>query len=206
MPLPHLTLNAEEGAPAEAAALFERAHQKFGPAPLPRALVRMGHSPALFRDAMLNLEKVVGEKGVLTRTERLLVALGVAANFGAEDLAHWFDGLAADAGVPAQERRAAIEVATACRVYNHYFKSRTLLDAGPLHDFQVQLRSSPFVQPGMDKRLAETLCVAVSVANGCKSCTTGHVATASQAGATPAQIDDAIRLQAVIAGLAPLDG
>ncbi|MFZ5476894.1 MAG: carboxymuconolactone decarboxylase family protein [Myxococcota bacterium] len=206
MNVPHLPLAAEEGAPEEAAALFARFHQKFGPAPLPRCLVAAGSSPTIFRDAMLNLEKVAGPSGALPQAERLTLGVGVAVALGARSLAAWLDAQAQALGVPDAVRKAAVEVAVACRTYNHFYKSRSLLDAGPLADTQVQLRATPFVQSALEKRLVETLCVAVSVAMGCKSCTTGHVATATQHGATVAQLDEAIRLQAVIAGLASLDG
>lgn len=201
----HLPLHAEADAPAEIRALYERAHQKFGPTPLPGALLALGASTALFRDALLNLDRVIGEKGEAPRDERLTIAVGLAVAIGARGLAAWLDALAAAAGVPESRRKAAVEVAIACGTYNGYYRSRSLTDAGPLHDHAVQLRVTPLVQSVLDKRVIETLCVGVSVANGCKSCATGHVTTAVAAGATLAQIDDVLRLGAVLAGLAPLD-
>jgi AhpD family alkylhydroperoxidase len=204
--LPHLPLSAEEGAPEEASALYARFHQKFGPAPLPVCLVSAGSSTAIFRDAMLNLEKVAGPTGTLSQGERTTLGVGIASALGAKSLAAWFDAQAQAHAVPDAVRKAAVEVAIACRTYNHFYKSRTLLDAGPLADTQVALRATPFVQSALEKRLVEILCVAISVAMGCKSCTTGHVATATEHGATVQQLDEAIRLQAVISGLVPLDG
>lgn len=201
MAFPHLPLQTEADAPEEAAALFARAHQKFGDAPLPAALVAMGSSPVLFRDALLNLEKVIGETGQLPRGERLTLAVGLCAGIGAGALAGWFDGLADAAGVPAQLRKGAIEAAVTCRAYNGYFRAHSLIDDAALGAIDVQLRASPFLQSPLSKKLLETLCVAVSVANGCKSCATAHLATALSHGATRPQIDEAIRLQAVIVSL-----
>ncbi len=205
MTYPHLSTGTEADAPEEAAALYIRAHQKFGAAPLPLALVAMGASPVLFRDAMLNLEKVIGEIGQSPRGERLTLAVGLAAGVGAPSLAAWFDALADGAGVPALLRKGAVEAAITCRAYNGYFRAHSLIDDAELGAIDVQLRASPFQQSPLTKRLLETLCVAVSVANGCKSCASAHVATALTHGATRPQIDEAIRLQAVIVSMAAFE-
>jgi AhpD family alkylhydroperoxidase len=206
MSYPHLVLVREDGAPDEASALFARAHQKFGPSRLPGALVALGSSPALFRDAMLNLERVLGEKGELSRADRLTMGVGIATALGAPSLAAWIDAMAEGAGVPPERRKAAVEVAMTCLTYNAYYRSRSMLEEGPITAFEPQLRASPFVQSALEKRLVEVLTVAVSIAGNCRSCANGHAATALQLGATPTQIDEVIRLQAVLAGLAPLDG
>jgi AhpD family alkylhydroperoxidase len=205
MSFPHLHPLPEDEAPAEVAALYARAHQKFGPTPLPRPLRALGNSPALFRDALLNLERVIGEKGEAPRSERLTIAVGVAVSLGAPSMSRWLDALAEGAGVLPVHRKAAAEVAIACRTYNAYFRARSMMEAGPLHEFQVQLRATPLVQSALDRRVSETLCIAVSVANGCKTCTAGHIATALSAGATHGHVDDVIRLGAVLTGLAPFD-
>lgn len=200
--LVHLAVSAEEGAPPEAAALFARAHQKFGPAPLPRALVASARSPVLFRDAMLNLERFLSPKGDLGREEALLVGVAMAAGLGAATLARWFDALAQEAGVQEAARRGAVEVAIACRTVNAWYRAGVAmkLPGGP-----PGLRATPMVQPALPKRTAELVSVAMSVAMACATCTAAHIEAAGKAGASTPQVEEVVRLQAVIVGLVPLD-
>ncbi|MDP2313344.1 MAG: carboxymuconolactone decarboxylase family protein [Pseudomonadota bacterium] len=206
MSLPHLPRVDEAHATGDTAALYERAHHKLGAGPLPAALRNLVGSPVLFRDMMLNLERVVTERPPLGRNERVLIGLGTAAAADAPDLARWLDGLAASFGVLDISRRAAVEVALACRTVNAYYRAKTLLDLpGTGMDPHANLRASPLMTGHLPKATVELLCTAVSVHLLCKSCTTAHARAALDAGATQPQIEEAIRIQAVIVGLVPLE-
>ena len=61
MLLPHLPLHEDADVPEAIALLHARARQKLGREELPQALLRLGASPILFRDAMLNLELVTAD-------------------------------------------------------------------------------------------------------------------------------------------------
>ncbi len=199
---PHLPVLEEEGAPPEAAALFARAHEKLGPAPLPAALRRLGSSPVLFRDAMLNLERTLGEQPPLSRHDRLLVALGVTSVAGTADLARWLDTLAEQHDVSVEDRRAAIDVAVACCTLNAYYRVLSLAEGVYQADPQARVRASPLVQTRLPRATAEIISTAVSVAMSCKSCVGAHGKSALAAGATSAHLDEAVRIQAVLVGLA----
>lgn len=205
MSLPFFPVLSEADAPEEARALFTRFHEKFGPAPIPTALLRAGNSPAIFRDALMNLEKVVGEKGEIPRAERITMALGIAAAIQAPSLATWLDALAAAAGVPDAKRKAAIEAAITCRTYNAYYRSKSLFKDEKLEPIQVNLRATPFAQSALEKKWVELTSFAVSVAMGCASCTAAHAGTSRQHGVTDGQLDEIVRAQAVLSGLAALD-
>jgi AhpD family alkylhydroperoxidase len=206
MSFPHLPALSEAPEAEEAVPLFARAHHKLGAAPLPLALRRLGASPTLFRDAMLNLERIIGGRPPLGRPDRLLVGIGVCAAIGADGLSTWYDTLAADAGIADTDRRAALEVAIACRTSNAYFRARALVDIPGITGFHAHLRATPLVASPLSKRVTELLCTAVSVAMACRSCATGHGKAAVEFGATLEEVDEAVRIQAVLVGLAPLDG
>lgn len=204
--LPHLPLHEGPGLTEEVAALHARARKKLGIEALPLALRNLGASPVLFRDAMLNLENAFGDRPPMERRDRLLVGLGVAAAAGAPDLAGWVDALAAAHEVPEADRRAAIEVALACRTLNAYYRAKGLLDLpGTGLDPHANLRASPLVGTQLGKRTLELVCTAVSVLTNCRSCVTAHARSALEAGATQGHLDEAIRIQAVLVGLVPLE-
>jgi AhpD family alkylhydroperoxidase len=205
--LPHLPRVDDADATEEVAALYTRARQKLGAATLPAALRSLAGSPVVFRDMMLNLERTLHERPPLARAERLLVGLGVAAAAGAPDLAHWLDGLAQAHGIPVTDRRSAIEVALVCRTLNAYYRAKSLMDVpGPGLDSHANLRATPLVSSPLAKSTVEMVCTAVSVLTNCRSCVTAHARSAIEAGATQPQLDEVVRVQAVVVGLAVLEG
>lgn len=203
MRTPHLPLYAEASAPDEVRALFPRAHEKLGPVGLPAALRRLGASPVLFRDAMLNLALVFGEAPPLPRVDRLLLGLAVAVALGDDDLAGWLDALAG--AEPPAVRRGVIEVAIACRTLNGYYRALALAEGGWEAERQARLRASPLAHPPVPRPLAELVCVAVSAAMSCRGCVVAHARAAREVGVAPAQLDEALRIQAVLVGLAGAD-
>ncbi len=206
MTLPHVGLLDETEVPDETAALYARARQKLGVEALPSALLRLGAFPILFRDAMLNLERVFADRPPMARRERLLIGLGVAASAGAADLAGWIDGIAGTLEVPEADRRATIEVALACSTLNAYYRAKGLLEMpGAGLDPQANLRASPLVGKQLGARTLELVCTAVSVQMNCRSCVTAHARSAMDAGAAQVDLDEAIRIQAVVVGLVPLE-
>lgn len=206
MDLPHLRRIEEADATEEVAALYTRARQKLGVQTLPAALRSLAGSPVVFRDMMLNLERTLHERPPLARAERLLVGLGTAAAAGAPDLAHWIDGVAAGQGLAEADRRSAIEVALACRTLNAYYRAKSLMDVpGPGLDSHANLRATPLVSSPLARSTMEMVCTAVSVLTICRSCVTAHARAAIEAGATQPQLDEVVRIQAVIVGLATLE-
>lgn len=206
MHLPHLPRIREADATDDVLALLTRAQQKLGTTILPVSLRSLAGSAVLFRDMMLNLERTLHERPPLSRRERLLVGLGVAATAGATDLANWIDGLAEVDNVPDIDRRSAMEVALACRTLNAYYRAKTLMDVpAPGLDSHANLRATPLVSSPLSKSTVELICTAVSVLTNCRSCVTAHAKSALEAGATQAQLDEVVRVQAVIVGLATLE-
>lgn len=198
---PHLPYIREADATGDTAALYKRAHDKLGPAALPEQLLRLGGSQVLFRDAMLNLEKAFAEAPPLLRADRLLVGIGVASAAGTPDLARWVDELAQAAEVPEESRRAAVEVGLACRTLNAYYRVVSLAEGAYPADVHAKLRASPMVGAKLPKSMIELISLGVSVAMACKSCVHAHARAALEAGLKPDQLDEAVRIQAVLVGL-----
>lgn len=158
------------------------------------------------RDATLNMARALdGETAVLSRGDRLLIGLGVAAaqaGAGRGSLAAWLELAATVAGKTAADCEAARAVAITCATYNGYYKFRALVESKDFDAFQPALRATPFVKSQLSKALVELMCVAISVQNGCSHCVHGHVQAAREAGASLAAVDEAVRAGAVVGALA----
>lgn len=183
-----------------------RVAERFGTAKPPAVMNKL---PAeVVRDTALNLSRALdGETAVLPRGERLLIALGVAAQKGGagqSGVAAWLAEAAQKAGRSAADVEATLAVALTCATYNGYYKFRALIEGHgkAFEAFQPALRATPFVKSSLPKSLVELICIAISVQNGCAHCVSGHIQAARQAGATDAAIDEAVRCGAVAGALA----
>lgn len=177
----------------------------------PLALQSLGQQAGeALRDATMNLMRVLapepGRDGGLKQADRVLVAAAVAQALKAPNLVQWFKTLGTTWGVSQDRLSAALAVTYTCTTYNGYYRFRSQLDSeAPFEAFRPELRATPFMRSALDKWLVELICVAVSSVNGCSHCVKGHVAATLENGGTHAQIDEAIRLEAVLAGLAPYE-
>jgi alkyl hydroperoxide reductase subunit D len=62
---------------------------------------------------------------------------------------------------------------------------------------------SVFLRPNVLTQFqVEMICTVVSVVNSCETCVKGHLAKVRELGATPEQIEEAVKVGALIAGFA----
>lgn len=180
--------------------LQTRLQERFGVA-LPQALTDALPGEVI-RDTLLNLSKALdGDATLLSKSDRLLLGFAVAAAAGGGLWAQWLQQAALAAGQTQETCEAARAVALTCATHNGYYKFRALLESNAHDAFSPGLRATPFVKSILSKTLVELMCIAISVQNGCTHCVQGHVQAAHQAGANAAQIDDVVRIGAVVGAL-----
>lgn len=177
----------------------QRLDDRFGAAgDLADVLVHVPHE--VLRDLQLNLFRSLdSETAILSKGDRLVIALAVASSAGAvPSLLRWVTNAARLAGKSPEELESARAVAFTAATYNDYYKFRAMMGGGLFDGFQPVLRATPFVKSTLSKQIVELISVAVSIQNGCTHCLQGHVQSATAAGASQTIIDETVRIGAVM--------
>jgi alkyl hydroperoxide reductase subunit D len=100
-----------------------------------------------------------------------------------------------------QAYHAALGAASIMGMNNVFYRTRGQLD-GAYDDLRPGLRMNIIGNPGVPKADFELWSLAVSAINGCGHCVTAHEATLREAGVERSAVFEAIRLAAIVAGVA----
>lgn len=104
-------------------------------------------------------------------------------------------------------RLAARTAAALMAMNNVYYRSVHLLTNPVYGTLPARLRMQGLANPGVERLDFELWCLAVSAVNGCGQCLDSHEHELAQRGAAPLQIQDALRVAAVLHAIAAvLDG
>lgn len=102
---------------------------------------------------------------------------------------------------------AARAAASIMGMNNIYYRFSHLASAPDYRTMPAKLRMNVIGKPGVDKGDFELWCLAVSAINGCGACIDSHEKVLRAAGFTAEQIQAAVRIAAVVHGVAAtLDG
>lgn len=152
------------------------------------------------KDLRLNLESVLGESS-LSPAQRLGTALACAAAVRCEPLrAALKDEATAQVGEPVVQD--ALAVAGLMGMNNVFYRFRHLVEKEAYSQFPARLRMSRLAKPAANRADCELFALAVSAVNACGTCVQAHEQELRKAGFSEAQIHDAVRIAAVIAGSA----
>ena len=157
-----------------------------------------GYFPEATKDLKLNLQSVLGESS-LSEGQRWLVALASALSKGDHTLAR---AIVASAGPAAGEALVddAKAVAALMAMNNVYYRFRHMVGKETYSSLPARLRMNRLGQPKTPKADFELAALAVSALNGCEQCIRSHERSVLALGASEAQVHDAVRIAAVIAG------
>jgi lipoyl-dependent peroxiredoxin subunit D len=154
------------------------------------------------KDLKLNLAKVL-EGGALAADEAHLALLAAAVSVDQEGLAGLAVRRLEQLGVSEDNIREAKESAAIVGMLNTYYRFRHFL--GNPDEYRTPgLRMTALARPALGKERFEMLAFAVSVLNGCETCTRAHEKTLRDAGVAVEKIHDLARLAAVVKGLKAL--
>jgi alkyl hydroperoxide reductase subunit D len=167
-------------------------------APLPEPFLLYARVPVFLQDFYMNFKKFCYAAGALDVRTKALLGLAVAGNFGCEPWADYFARRAAAQGADEQTLADVAGVASACAMYNAFFKFRDLSGSDLFAGMPVGLRAHTFGGTSLDARTVELINIAISDLNGCKPCTEGHVNKARQLGVTDEQILETIQCAATV--------
>jgi len=178
----------ESDAAEKTAQTFERLTELFGDAPIPEPFHLYARCPAFLQDFYMNFKKFCLADGKLDAKTKSIIALAIAGNAGCEAWADFFADRLREHGGDDQTLADVAGVASACTMYNAFFKFRDLSGSDLFSGMAVGLRAHTFAGTSLDERTVELINVAISDLNACKPCTSGHVDKARALGVS----DDAI--------------
>ncbi len=179
--------------------LLGRVEEKLGE--IPQAYHTLALSQNFLNDTLYNLKKAMVE-GELDLKTKHLIAIAVAAVSGGPNIVNARVDEARKDGVSDDEVTEALAVAGSIATYNVFYKFQHL--AGPgYEDFKPGYKLSVFLRPAaLSIFQVEMICAIISVINDCPYCVKGHLAKCRELGARPAQIEEALRVGALISGFA----
>jgi lipoyl-dependent peroxiredoxin subunit D len=201
MPLTEILRPTRDDARVEE--LLGRVREKL--AAIPVAYETLALSPSFLDDSLFNLRRTLVD-GALDVATKHLIAVAVASAAGGSDVV---EARALDAradGVGDDAIVEAMTVAASMTSFNTFYKFIHM--AGPGYaEMRPGLKLSVFLRPNVLTKLqVELIAAIVSTVNGCDSCVHGHVAACRDMGASLEQIAEALRVGAVVAGLAAFGG
>jgi len=193
-----LTPIAESDAEGKAAQAFKRIKDVLQVDEVPEIFRLMANVPIFVHDFFMNFRKCVLGDGQLHERSRLLIALAVAGQAGAQPWIQFLHQLASAKEISDQEIADAMAVASSNSMYNVLFKFRDIAGTDIFEGMPVGLRAHTFQGTSLDEPTVELINLTLSDINGCKPCTSGHVAKARDLNVPPEAIYEAIQCAATM--------
>ncbi len=159
--------------------------------------------PEHARDLKLNLGTVLSVEGSPALSAEQIAGVALASAVAARN-ATLLAEIEAQAGsvLDAAHVNAARAAATIMGMNNVYYRFTHLVGNDEYAKLPARLRMNVIGNPGIDKTDFELYSLAVSAINGCGSCMAAHEKVVRRAGVTAEGVQSAVRIAAVIHGLA----
>jgi alkyl hydroperoxide reductase subunit D len=156
--------------------------------------------PEFAKDLRLNLAAVL-DSGALAPAERWGVAIAVALAARSRRLAAALIA-SRPAEVTEQSVADALAAAALMGMTNVYYRFRHLIGKPSYEQKPARLRMQRLARPASTAAAFELFSLAVSTINACETCVRSHEAALLAHGTTEDQIQDAVRIAAVVHGAA----
>ena len=159
----------------------------------------MGHVEPYLQDSYMNYRKFIHDgAGKLDPKQREAIVLATSSALNCHFCVRAHSKTAMKAGFSEQEIAQILAITATCAMYNTYYKFRDLAGDSTFEGYAVGLRAHTFQKNTLGPEITELICIVVSNINGCAKCTAGHVKKALQLGLTHEQIDEAVKISAVM--------
>jgi alkyl hydroperoxide reductase subunit D len=165
------------------------------------ALVALAESvPEYAKDLRLNLGAVLGD-GALPEPLRYAVALACASACGHGPLRSALEAeTVARGGRPYADD--ALAAAALMGMNNVFYRFRHRIGREAYEQRPARLRMQRLAKPATSRAEFELMCLTVSAVNDCEACVRSHERAVIEGGLTEDHVHDAVRIAAVIHGLA----
>ena len=157
--------------------------------------------PDFARDLRINLG-VIGSSTALTPQQAWTIALASAVTTRNRAVIDAVEGDAA-AQLEAGAITAAKSAAAIMGMNNVYYRFQHFMpEASEYGAMPARLRMQVIGNPGIDKLDFELACLAASAITGCEACVRSHEKAVRERGGTKEMVQDAVRIAAVLNGVA----
>lgn len=151
------------------------------------------------RDLRINLG-VITQSTALSSAQAWGIAVASAHTTRRPDLV---SSIEAASGLDATQLQAARGAASIMAMNNVYYRFLHMMDdASEYQTMPARLRMQIIGNPGVPKVDFELACLAASAITGCASCVRSHEQAVRNSGGTKEMVQDAVRIAAVINGVA----
>ncbi len=193
-----------EEAPEPTKALYQRITETIGGGEkLPGGFLLMGHVESFLQDSYMNYRKfVVDGAGQLDEKTRHALVLATVSAMNCKACIEAHGRACQKHGWSQQEVAEILAITATCTMYNLFYKFKDLVEDANLEGRSVGLRAHAFQKVSLPQSLVELINIVVSNISGCKRCTAGHTRKALDLGMTHDQIDEALKVSAVMASFA----
>jgi len=186
-------------APTESQDTFAKIKEAQGTDEVPVEFRMMGEVPAFLGDAFANRQQYLDDGDeALTHAQREALALATSVANTCKSCTRAHAESCKQAGWSTAEVAEIMAVSATGAMYNFFYKFRDAVRDERLSAMKPQLRAHTWRGTSLDPVLVELIAIIVSVVNTCHHCIDAHTQKAQEAGATPAQIEAAIRLAATM--------
>ncbi|MFZ9088675.1 MAG: carboxymuconolactone decarboxylase family protein [Planctomycetaceae bacterium] len=189
---------AADQAVDKAAQVYERIREVLGVTEIPEIFTYFATVPAFLHDFFMNFRKFVLGDGKLDKKRKLLIAAAVCGQNGSQKWLEYLTEFAEERGASREELVEAMAVGATNSMYNVLFKFRDISGSDVFDGMGVGLRAHTFQGTSLDGETVELINLSLSDLNGCKPCTTAHVAKARQVGVSDEAIYEAIQCAATM--------
>ncbi len=191
---------APEQAPPNIQSIYERIKETIGKGSVPPGYQMMGHVESFLQDSYMNYRKFIADgAGKLDPKQREAITLATSSAMNCVHCVRAHARSAKEAGFTDQQVAEILAVTATCAMYNVYYKFKDLSGDAAFEAKTAQLRAHTFQKTSLGDQLTELINIVVSNINGCPQCTSGHVQKALELGLTHDDIDEAVRISAVMA-------
>jgi lipoyl-dependent peroxiredoxin subunit D len=159
--------------------------------------------PEYAKDLKLNLSSVLTVEGAPGLSEHQILATALASAVAARnpELLREVESLVVPR-LEAAQANAARAAAAIMGMNNVYYRFVHIVGNGDYAKLPAKLRMNVIGNPGIDKTDFELYSLAVSAINGCGACVAAHDKVVRNAGVTAEGVQSAVRIAAVIHGIA----
>jgi len=147
----------------------------------------------------MNFKKFVWSEGKLDVRNKGAVALATAVHAESQPWADFFKQRCLALGWSETQIAEIVAVASTNYMYNTFFKFRDLSGSELFSGMGVGLRAHTLSATSFSESQAELISTAVSVLNGCRPCTSGHVEAARRLKISDEQLLETVQCAATVA-------